>query len=510
MTDASEPLLKVSRLISRISAETVLRVDDLVINAGEHWLIYGQNGAGKSLLSAFLLGDLPLGRHRLWQRPGLPGRIASVSFDVQRQLAQAEQRHDISEYSESAHDEGTRVADLLSLRDSQSCDVESLLQTLGVEELLDRGIRYLSSGQFRRVMLARALCQNPLLLILDSPLDSIDAVSAVAIRSTLTEWMGPGKSIIEFSRSLDESLPGYTHMALMSECALVSAGPVTDLDHVNAFNKGSAAVLPEPVALPQFAQSDSSYPDEWIRMRNVNASYGSRAVIKNLNWLVRLGDQVLIEGPNGCGKSTLLSLLTGENNFGYVQGSQQGQSQGGPQGNESGQGVWLFGQPWGKGQSVWDIKKHFGVVSNHLHLSFGDAWSVLDVVCSGFEDSVGYYGIPRASQQRRARAWLAAVHLLDKSDNAFGRLSFGQQKLALLARSMVKSPPLLILDEPLVGLDDYHRRLFLSLLSRVVSQAQTQLLYVSHTIGERPDFLNRRLTYVGDGHWESAELTPSA
>lgn len=496
MTVSSEPLLKVSQLVCRISAKTVLRVDELVIRPGEHWLVYGQNGAGKSLLSDYLLGKLPLGRHRLWQHPALHGRIVSVSFDVQRRLAQAEQRHDISEYSASAHDEGTRVVDLLGLHGAVPDHLQRALQVLGVMALLDRGIRYLSSGQFRRVMLASALCQDPLLLILDSPLDSIDAASAAAIQSTLTHWMGPGKSIIECSRSHDESLPGFTHMALMAECKLVSAGPVTDVQHARAFYQGSTPILPTPVPLPQTDPRNWECPDECIRMRNVSASYGSRSVIKHLNWVVNRGDQVLIEGPNGCGKSTLLSLLTGENNFAYVQ--------------ESEQGVWLFGQPWGKGQSVWEIKQHFGVVSNHLHLSFGDAWSVLDVVCSGFEDSVGYYGEPRASQQKRARAWLAAVHLLDETNKAFGQLSFGQQKLALLARSLVKSPPILILDEPLVGLDDYHRALFLSLLARVVSQAQTQLLYVSHTVGEKPGFLNRRLTYVGDGGWESADLTPRA
>lgn len=489
MNLAGEPLLKVSRLISRVSASTVLRVNDLTIRSGEHWCVYGQNGAGKSLLAAYLLGELPLGRHRLWQSPALNGRIASVSFDAQQRLTSTDQRHDISEYSDSAHDEGTTVGDLLRLAETSGKEQQQLISELGLEALLVRGIRFLSSGQLRRVMIARALLLKPLILILDSPLDSIDAASVTAIQKTLANWLGPDKALIELSRSIDLSVPGCTHMALISGCEVVVAGSFAAISKSRQLQSINGTELPPPVPIPQPGIKTSDYPtDEVIRLEKVRASYGAKLVIDELDWLVRRGEHVLIEGPNGCGKSTLLSLLTGENNFAY------------------GQSVWLFGQPWGCDQSVWDIKKDFGVVSNHLHLSYGKGWSVLDVVCSGFEDTLGYYGSPRASQQRLAKSWLNAVHSLDLADSAFDQLSFGQQKLVLLARSLVKSPPVLILDEPLVGLDDYHSRLLLSLLSRIVKQSHVQLLYVSHTVGERPVFLNRRLSYLGRGRWESADL----
>ncbi|MDF1623317.1 MAG: ATP-binding cassette domain-containing protein [Pseudohongiella nitratireducens] len=491
MTPLVEPVLKISQLVSRVSANTVLRVSDLTIGLGQHWVIYGQNGSGKSLLAAYLLGQLPLGRHRLWQAPTLKGRIACVSFDEQQQLTAADRRHDISEYSVSAHDEGTRVCDLLSLTGTPGNDQKHLISALGIDDLLEQGIRFLSSGQLRRVMIARAISLKPVVLILDSPLDSIDAVSAATIQMTLTNWMGPDKALIELSRSIDESVPGCTHMALMSDCEVVATGSFTDIHRSSQLRELSGAVLPAPMPIPEpDAETSMHTPDEVIRLAGVSASYGTKLVIDRLDWLVRRGQHVLIEGPNGCGKSTLLSILTGENNFAY------------------GQSIWLFGQPWGSGQSVWDIKKHFGVVSNHLHLSYGKGWSVLDVVCSGFADTMGFYGQRRASQQRLANAWLSAVHSQHLADSAFDQLSFGQQKLILLARSLVKTPPLLILDEPLVGLDDYHRRLLLSLLARIAQQNHTQLLYVSHTVNERPAFLNRRLTYLGAGRWQSADLKP--
>lgn len=500
MSQAGEALIKVSQLVSRVSAETTLRVNSLTLSSGEHWRVYGQNGSGKTLLAACLLGNLPLGRHRVWHSPRLTGRVGHVSFDAQQKLAEVETRHDISEYSDTAHDEGTRVGSLLGLGGSASERLTELIESLGIAHLMGRGVRYLSSGQFRRVMIARALSVDPLMLILDSPLDSIDAASADAIRSTIESWKGPGKTLVELSRSCSEALPGATHMALMSDCQLLEFGLFEDISNSALFRKLSGSVLPEPAGLPVNDVAVSECSDETIWMQDVCASYGDQTVIQRLNWVVHRGDQVLIEGPNGCGKSTLLSLLTGDNNFAYLQRNDE-QSADSP-------GIWIFGKRWGEGQSVWEIKKQFGVVSNQLHLSYGKGWTVLDVVCSGLEDTIGLYGVRRASQQRQAKAWLTAVYLTDLADKPFEQLSFGQQKLVLLARSLVKSPPVLILDEPLVGLDDYHRSLLLSLLSRVVAQVPVQLLYVSHTVGERPSFLNRRLSYVGQGCWESAMLTP--
>ncbi|MDP6652556.1 MAG: ATP-binding cassette domain-containing protein, partial [Gammaproteobacteria bacterium] len=185
-----------------------------------------------------------------------------------------------------------------------------------------------------------------------------------------------------------------------------------------------------------------------------------------------------IEGPNGCGKSTLLSLIDGENHKGY------------------GQEVYLFGRRKGSGETVWEVKAHFGIVSNESHNKYVKGWKVLDVVVSGFYDSVGLYDDSGAAEWEVARRWLQALGIASFEKSYYHEISFGQQRLVLLARAMVKHPRVLILDEPCVGLDDYHRELILGMLDLIAQQTATQIVYVSHVLGEQPVCINQKLLFA--------------
>jgi molybdate transport system ATP-binding protein len=160
-----------------------------------------------------------------------------------------------------------------------------------------------------------------------------------------------------------------------------------------------------------------------LDLKNVSAGYNGRLVLENLNWSVHAGQHTLISGPNGCGKSTLLSLVNGENHKAY------------------GQDVWVFGRRRGTGETVWDIKSRFGVVSNELHTRYCKGWRVLDVVVSGFFDSLGLYDDSGASEHNAARAWLRTFAIDALAAEYYHELSFGEQRLVLLARAMVKHPP---------------------------------------------------------------------
>ena len=187
-----------------------------------------------------------------------------------------------------------------------------------------------------------------------------------------------------------------------------------------------------------------------------------RTLFEKLDLCVSAGDIVQIEGPNGCGKSTLLNLINGENHKAY------------------GQDVSLFGARKGSGETFWELKAKFGVVSNELHNKYQKGWRLLDVVVSGFFDSVGLYDDSGAQQVDEAKRWLSLVGLESHEARYYHELSFGQQRLALLARAMVKGPRILILDEPCVGLDDFHRIHILQLLDEIAKVTTTQLIYVSH------------------------------
>ena len=214
-----------------------------------------------------------------------------------------------------------------------------------------------------------------------------------------------------------------------------------------------------------------------IQLDGVEAGYGELKVLNDINWRMEPDHHVLIEGPNGCGKSTLLSLIDGENHKGY------------------GQQVFLFGRRKGSGETIWEVKAQFGIISNELHNKYVKGWRVIDVVVSGFFDSIGLYDDSGASEKVVAKEWLSALGISDFERHFYNEISFGQQRLVLLARAMVKHPRVLILDEPCVGLDDYHRELILGMLDLIAVQANTQIVYVSHVVGERPTCINQRLGF---------------
>jgi len=197
-----------------------------------------------------------------------------------------------------------------------------------------------------------------------------------------------------------------------------------------------------------------------------------------VEWTLLPGQHCCISGPNGCGKTTLLSLINGDNHKAY------------------GQDITLFGQRRGSGESVWDIKQKFGLVDTGLHLNFARGMRVIEVVVSGFFDSVGLYDDWGDQQRQTASDWLAALGLGNVEASAFDSLSFGLQRMVLLARAMVKSPAILILDEPCLGLDGPHRRTVLDAIDHIAGNSDTQILYVSHSPGEMPRCINQQLKFL--------------
>ncbi len=485
------PLFIVKQALCRIGRHAVLKIDHFEVASGEHWCLFGSNGAGKTLLANLISGKrVESGSYVCYQTGFDPALdIYAVSFEEQQRLWQRDNRLDISEYSDKAEDAGTVVLELI---DSARSDAEQdhdllseLLTQLDLQGVLGKGIRFLSSGQIRRVLIARALygkragaCK---LLILDDPLESIDKDSRARISHCIEHYLTDDCCSLQLCRRKQDILPGVTHMAVMDELSLLEQGDATAMRAGNAFEDIDArrpripAKLPPPIA---DETDDEDAQEPLIVLDNVNAAYGPTPVLSNLSWIMKPWHHVLIEGPNGCGKSTLLSLIDGENHKAY------------------GQAVSLFGRVRGSGETVWEVKARFGIVSNELHNKYVKGWKVLDVVVSGFFNSVGLYDDSGSAENNAARQWLAALGIEALQQHYYHEISFGQQRLALLARAMVKHPRVLILDEPCVGLDDYHRRLILQTLDVIASQLHTNLVYVSHVVGEQPACINQRLRFL--------------
>jgi molybdate transport system ATP-binding protein len=220
-----------------------------------------------------------------------------------------------------------------------------------------------------------------------------------------------------------------------------------------------------------------------VELRNVSVSYGELSVLRNVNWVLDRQTHCCVSGPNGCGKTTLLSLITGDNHKAY------------------GQDITLFGIRRGSGESVWDIKQKYGQLDTQLHLNYVRGMRVVEVVVSGFFDTIGLYDDWGDQQRDIADQWLAALGLAAHGRDSFDALSFGLQRMVLLARAMVKSPIILLLDEPTLGLDGHHRKLMLRAIDHIAANSDTRIIFVSHSAGDVPACINQHLLFepVDDG-----------
>jgi molybdate transport system ATP-binding protein len=206
-----------------------------------------------------------------------------------------------------------------------------------------------------------------------------------------------------------------------------------------------------------------------IQFCNVTVQYGQKMVFKNLSWTVNRGENWALTGPNGSGKTTLLQMITGDHPQAYA--------------NE----VYLFGRRRGSGESIWEIKQRLGMVSSEFQLGYRKPIRSYDVVLSGFFDSIGLYRFARQEQHKAAQQWIDLLDLSALQDQRFDLLSYGERRLILLARAMVKAPELLVLDEPCQGLDPSNRRLVRGCIDAIVAEAATQVLYVTHFSDEMPE-----------------------
>jgi molybdate transport system ATP-binding protein len=331
----------------------------------------------------------------------------------------------------------------------------------------------------RKALLVKAILSKPALLILDSPLDGLDRASQQEMQTILSELLQSDVTILMLSRQEEDIPPGITHILVLDRGEVLACDTRENVianATVRALMNPLMAdlgELPPPAVRPYDLQLDQPL----LQLRNVTVQYGDLTVLRNVNWELAHGTHCCISGPNGCGKTTLLSLITGDNHKAY------------------GQDITLFGVLRGSGESVWDIKQKFGLLDTQLQLNFARNMRVVEVVVSGFFDSIGLYDEWGDQQRSSAERWLCALGLGDYQHESFDALSFGLQRMVLLARAMVKSPIILILDEPTMGLDGHHRKLMLRAIDHIAKNSDTQIIFVSHSAGETPRCINQHLTF---------------
>jgi molybdate transport system ATP-binding protein len=460
-----EPLITLSGVTLRRGGRMLLANTHWEIRTGENWAILGPNGSGKSALAGAIRGDVPHVRGKLIRhdRSAAGQRIGCVSFELQEEILAREERRDEAR-AFSGRGRALTAGELLRENDGDPDAQNRIVETLGIRPLLDQGFRTLSNGEIRKLLIARALLRAPKLLILDDPFAGLDVGSRLSLAGAVTKLMEEGTQLLLVAQRPEEVIPGISHVLLIRNGRVATAGrreEVLTPARIRRFG-GNGMTLTKFIPPPAEGREALPLGEPLVEMKDVRVAYGESVVLDGFNWTVRRGENWAVVGPNGSGKSTLLSLITGDNLQVYA--------------NE----VFLFGKRRGEGESVWTIRQKLGVVSPELQLRYRKPGSVREVVLSGFFDSIGLYRNPGPEQEALTDRWLKLLALTDRADRPFSQLSYGEKRLVLIARAMVKSPELLILDEPCQGLDAENRRRVLSLMEGIGSETSTGLIYVTH------------------------------
>ena len=478
---------------------------------GEHIAIIGRNGAGKSMFV-----DLLTGRH-----PAFPGlvkygfdepydNLKHISFrdtyggDNDRTYF-LQQRWNQMEIDEETPTVGQKLEEAYQLAGEDTPARRALqrhiYELFHLEGLLDKYIILLSSGELRKYKLAASLFTNPRVLIMDNPFIGLDRETRDQLKDLMAMLaQEQGLQIILVLAKTDEIPSFITHIVEVKDMKVMKKISVNEFtvdslrftddglqftvdglqftDDYSVADEGLAkksTINCKPSARTCSLSKERTVNQDIISFNHVSIRYGARTILKDLDWTVRQGEHWSLSGQNGSGKSTLLSLVCADNPQSYACD------------------ISLFGHKRGSGESVWDIKKHIGYVSPEMHRSYKQNIPAIQIVASGLKDTVGLYVKPNEAERAQCRKWLDIFGINHLAERKFHEMSSGEQRLILVARAFVKEPSLLILDEPLHGLDDVNRRMVKDRVDEYCQDPEKTLIYVTHYQEELPHCIDHSL-----------------
>ena len=479
---------EIAGAVPRLPELTFTEPVNWTIQAGEQWAVIGPNGAGKSLLIDLLQRKFALkaGEVNFASNGRVSDFVRCITFKDIYSLADCQNTYYQQRWHATENDEVPRAAELLGVTPEEGIKNEELIDLFGIRELLTKKIIYLSSGELRKFLIVRALLKHPRLLILDNPFIGLDAPSRALLVEMLQQMTQVHGVQVILLLSNPQDIPAMVNRVLpvvdrtllppMSREAFL-ADKV--LIHRLFPTEGLTEEQPVEVsALPVDPEKQPATHTVTLRMEKVKVHYGSCTILQDIDWEIKNGEKWALFGPNGSGKSTLLSLVYADNPQSYANT------------------LYLFDKKRGSGESIWDIKKRIGYVSPEMHLYYRQNVSTLKIVGSGFFDSIGLYQQCSEEQETLALAWMRLFGIDHLRDRMFQTLSSGEQRLVLLARAFVKDPDLIILDEPLHGLDVSHKKQAAAIIEQFCERPGKTLIYVTHYPHELPACVDHHFELV--------------
>jgi molybdate transport system ATP-binding protein len=448
----------------------VLRRIDLELLPGAHVLLLGANGAGKTQLLKLLGGErwpTPTGRERRTYRDrrGRPlelsellPRIAYVGGERQDKYLRYDWNFSVERIVATGCHGGDRP--IVTLRAAERRRVRGLLVRLRLWQLRRRRFLTLSYGERRRALLGRALAGRPRLLLLDEPYNGLDRESRALLDRELGRLARTQLTIVLTAHRRADAPPGFRRALVRRRGRLVHDGAL-DAAARRWLEEPAGTTPPRGPARRRRPRAGADRP--LVVLRDVDLYRDYRPVLQGLYWTIGPGEHWAILGGNGSGKSTLLRFL-----YGDLPAALGGRVERG-------------GHPPGTHIESW--RRRVGLVSPELQAEYLEHLSVAGLIVSGLRASIGLDRPPTTRELARARAALARVQLRVDARRAVRELSYGQLRLALIARALVSDPEALLLDEPLTGLDAGLRVRVRRLLSALAADG-VQLIMAAHHAGD--------------------------
>ncbi len=462
----------------------IIEYHNFLLQEGQQIAVVGPNGSGKSTLIEYVRGA---------KQPqyGTNSFYATIDGHSIKELTRYITFRDSYGSADSTYyyqqrwnsteiDDYPFIRDIMpSIKDSKW--KETLYSVFSLERILDKRIVTLSSGEMRKFQLAKMLAVHPHLLIVESPYIGLDEPTREELDRLFETLIKQWNMQIILVLSRMQEIPAFiTHVVPVADGEFKPR--MTLQQYLEEYRQQ------EPDAtLLSFDQKDSligtlpveSVPcNELVRCNGVTLRYSSRTILNPVNWVIKKGERWALLGPNGCGKSALLSTIYADNPQSYACD------------------IELFGNKRGQGESIWQIKKHIGYVSPEMHRSYMRHLPVVDIVASGLYDTIGLYRTITDKDRDRCRLWMQIFDILQFAERDFMTLSSGEQRLVLLSRAFVKNPELVILDEPLHGLDQRNRIKVMHIINQYCTTFDKAAIIVTHYPQELPQCITNTLTLV--------------
>lgn len=450
-----------------------LEAISFALNKNENLAITGASGSGKTTLAQALCGKLFITGVLEINYQENTELLSKAVLIAQRYIIKNrsntvdgyyQQRYNSTE-NEDAY---TVVEELKTILDNEE-KIDFLLNELSILYLKEKPILQLSSGEHKRFQLIKALLNPTQLMILDEPFIGLDVESRKKLNDILSDVSTKGTQLIIIAGAHHHFPNCVTHVLELEngKQRTFTERENFEVKHRHQTHHFDSSKLP-------LKENDFNFSFA-IKMINTSVKYGDRTILNKINWAVKKGERWLLKGHNGAGKSTLLSLAYGDNPQAYA--------------NE----IYLFDRRRGTGESIWDIKKNIGFMSPELHAFFDKNISCFEAVASGYFDTMGLYKKLQELQIQNIDNWLKALDLEDLRNTRLSSISSGKQRLILLIRALIKNPPLLVLDEPCQGLDEFQTEAFIKLVDDICEKNNTTLIYISHYDNEVPNCITKIL-----------------